>query len=91
MTATDYTFAVSDLEAEPNQIEFANAGKQLHHLMAFPHRKGATLDAVKKVITEDGGGSGPLPLDFAGATRTAPSRVATCRSSNSTSSAASTR
>lgn len=71
MTATDYTFAVSDLKAEPNQIEFANAGKQLHHLMAFPHRKGATLDEVKKVFAEDGEGSGPLPLDFAGATRTA--------------------
>jgi hypothetical protein len=71
VTATDYTFAVSGLTAGTNQIEFDNAGTQPHHLMAFPYRKGATLDDVKKAFTEEGEGSGPPPLDFAGATRTA--------------------
>jgi hypothetical protein len=71
ITAKDYTFAVSGLEAGKNEIEFDNAGKQPHHLMAFPYRDGATLDDVKKVFTEEGEGSGPPPLDFAGATRTA--------------------
>jgi hypothetical protein len=71
VTATDYTFAVSGLKPGKNEIEFNNAGKQPHHLMAFPYRKGATLDEVKKLFTEEGEGSGPPPLDFAGATRTA--------------------
>jgi hypothetical protein len=71
VTAKDYTFAVSGLTAGKNEIEFENAGKQPHHLMAFPYRKGATLDEVKKFFTEEGEGSGPPPLDFAGATRTA--------------------
>jgi hypothetical protein len=70
VTAKDYTFAVSGLTAGKNEIEFENAGKQPHHLMAFPYRKGATLDEVKKFFTEEGEGSGPPPLDFAGATRT---------------------
>jgi hypothetical protein len=71
VTAKDYTFAVSGLKAGKNQIEFTNAGRQPHHLMAFPYRKGATLDEVKQVFTEEGEGSGPPPLDFAGATRSA--------------------
>jgi hypothetical protein len=70
VTAKDYTFAVSGLEAGRNEIEFTNAGKQPHHLMAFPYRKGATLDQAKRFFTDDGEGSGPPPLDFAGATRT---------------------
>lgn len=71
VTAKDYTFAVSGLKAGKNEIEFTNAGKQPHHLMAFPYRRGATLEEVKKVFTDEVAGSGPPPLDFAGATRTA--------------------
>ena len=71
VTARDYTFAVSGLKAGNSEIEFENAGKQPHHLMAFPYRKGATLDEVRKFFTEEGEGSAPPPLDFAGATRTA--------------------
>jgi len=71
ITAKDYAFAVSGLKAGKNEIEFANAGKQPHHLMAFPYRTGATLNDVKTFFTEEGNGSGPPPLDFAGATRTA--------------------
>lgn len=70
VTAKDYTFAVSGLKAGENEIEFQNAGKQPHHLMAFPYRKGATLDEVQRFFTQEGEGSGPPPLDFAGATRT---------------------
>jgi hypothetical protein len=71
ITAEDYTFAVSGLKAGRNEIEFDNAGKQPHHLMAFPYRRGATLSEVRKVFTEEGEGAGPPPLDFAGASRTA--------------------
>jgi hypothetical protein len=70
VTAKDYTFAVSDLKAGKNEIAFENAGKQPHHLMAFPYRKGATLDEARTFLTEEGEGSVPPPLDFAGTTRT---------------------
>lgn len=71
ITAKDYTFAVSGLKAGKNEIDFENDGKQPHHLIAFPYRKGATLDEAKRFLTEEGEGSGPPPLDFAGTTRTA--------------------
>ncbi len=71
VTAKEYTFAASGLKAGRNEIEFENAGKQPHHLLAFPYREGATLDEARKFLTEEGEASGPPPLDFAGATRTA--------------------
>jgi hypothetical protein len=71
VTAKDYTFVAGGLKAGKNEIAFKNAGKQPHHLIAFPYRKGATLDEARRFLTEEGDGSGPPPLDFAGATRTA--------------------
>lgn len=48
ITAKEYTFTVRGLKAGRNQIAFENAGKEPHHLIAFPYRKGATLAEVKK-------------------------------------------
>ncbi len=48
ITAKEYTFTVRGLKAGTNRIEFENAGKEPHHLIAFPYRKGATLADVKK-------------------------------------------
>ena len=60
-----YTFTASGLTAGKTRIEFDNAGKELHHLIAFPFRKGATLADVKKAFMEERGeSSGPPPLDF---------------------------
>lgn len=60
-----YRFTASGLKAGRNQVEFDNAGKELHHLIAFPYRKGATLADVKKAFKEEEGeSSGPPPLDF---------------------------
>ncbi len=72
MTARDYTFTSRGLKAGRNRIEFDNAGKELHHLIAFPYRKAATLADVKKAFKEEEGeSSGPPPLDFEGGTGTA--------------------
>ena len=72
VTARDYTFSASGLKAGTNDIEFDNAGKELHHLIAFPYRKGAKLADVKKAFMEERGeSSGPPPLDFEGGSGTA--------------------
>jgi len=71
VTAEDYSFTTSGLKAGRNNIEFDNTGKELHHMIAFPYRKGATLAAVKKVFEEEGRPSGPPPVDFDGIVATA--------------------
>jgi hypothetical protein len=70
VTARDYAFDVSELADGRVRIAFRNAGTEPHHVVAFPYREGATLDAVKTFFTEEGEPSGPPPVDFAGATRT---------------------
>ncbi len=64
ITATEYDFTASGLEAGKNEVEFDNAGEDLHHVIAFPYAEGADLAAVKKVFMEEGEPSGPPPLDF---------------------------
>ncbi len=72
VTATDYSFSAQGLKPGMNQIEFDNAGKELHHLIAFPYRKRASLADVKKAfMEEEGEASGPPPLDFEGGVGTA--------------------
>jgi hypothetical protein len=71
VTTREYAFATSGLEAGPNRVAIRNAGKEPHHVLAFPYRKGATLDEVRTFFTQEGESSGPPPVDFAGATRTA--------------------
>jgi hypothetical protein len=72
LTTREYSFASHGLEAGPNRVAFRNAGKEPHHVLAFPYGKGATFDQVRTFFTqEEGEISGPPPVDFAGATRTA--------------------
>ena len=72
VTAKDYTFTASGLKPGRNRIEFDNAGKELHHLIAFPYRKGTTLADVKKAFREqEEEASGPPPVDFEGGAGTA--------------------
>ncbi len=71
ITATEYSFTADGLKAGKNEVEFDNAGTDLHHVIAFPYAEGADFAAVKKVFTEEGEPSGPPPLDFEGITGTA--------------------
>jgi hypothetical protein len=71
ITATEYSFTADGLKAGKNEVEFDNAGKDLHHVIAFPYAEGADFAAVKKVFSEMGEPSGPPPLDFEGITASA--------------------
>ena len=64
ITATDYTFTSSGLRAGRNLVEFDNAGEEIHHVIAFPYRKGTRLAAVKKLFKQQREPSGPPPVDF---------------------------
>lgn len=64
ITAKEYGFETSGLKAGTNEITFENAGKELHHVLAVPYAKGATLAEVKKFATSDEQPSGPPPVDF---------------------------
>jgi hypothetical protein len=67
ISATEYSFKVSGLKPGRNTIEFDNTGKELHHALAFPYRKGATLAEVRKAFKKNG----EPPLDFEKAQGTA--------------------
>jgi len=71
ITATEYSFTASGLKAGKNEVEFDNAGKELHHVIAFPYAEGADFAAVKKAFSEMGEPSGPPPVDFEGITASA--------------------
>lgn len=71
VTAEDYTFRTTGLKAGKNDIEFDNAGRELHHLIAFQYRKGVDLADVKKAFSREGESSGPPPVDFESAVGTA--------------------
>ena len=66
ITASEYKFSASGLKAGTNEIEFDNAGRELHHVIAFPYTKGSTLAKIKKAFKEEEEGppSGPPPVDF---------------------------
>jgi len=70
ITAKEYGFETSGLKAGKNEITFENAGKELHHVLAVPFAKGATLAQVKKFATSDEEPSGPPPVDFESAAGT---------------------
>jgi plastocyanin len=64
ISAFDYGFNSSDLKAGNNTVEFANNGKQLHHVIAFPLLPGKTLAQAKTFLTSEDA-KGQPPVDFA--------------------------
>lgn len=70
--ADTYTITASGLTPGKNTVEFTNDGRELHHVIAFPYNKGTTLADVKRTFKEqEGGPSGPPPVDFEGGVGTA--------------------
>lgn len=69
VTATDdgkeeYGFEFKGLKAGTNLVRFENTGKELHHALFFPLRKGATIkDAIAAFASEEEP-KGPPPVDF---------------------------
>jgi len=64
VTAEEYSFETEGLEPGVNRILFDNAGKELHHLIAFPYAEGATFEQVKEAFASDEAPQGPPPVDF---------------------------
>jgi len=55
VTAEDYSFEASGLQAGDNQISFENAGEEPHHILALPIVPGSTIeDAERFLKTEKG-------------------------------------
>jgi len=60
----EYAFKTEGLKAGTHRVTFSNAGREPHHVVAFPFQKGATLDQVKKSFVSEGPPKGPPPVDF---------------------------
>ena len=65
--ARDYSFTASGLKPGKNTIEFANVGKELHHVIAALIKPGSTIADVRKSLQEE---QGEPPLDFENAAST---------------------
>jgi plastocyanin len=63
ISAFDYGFNTSGLKAGSNTVEFANNGKQLHHVIALPMLPGKTLAQAKAFLTSEDA-KGEPPVDF---------------------------
>jgi plastocyanin len=61
--AYEYGFRASGLTVGKNTVEFSNIGKEPHHMIAVPYKRGATLAQVRKAFQQGEGGAEP-PLDF---------------------------
>jgi plastocyanin len=59
--ARDYSFTASGLKPGKNTIEFANVGRELHHVIAARIRPGATIAEVRESFQQE---QGEPPLDF---------------------------
>lgn len=71
ITAKDFSFDVSGITAGTNRLTFENAGEQLHHVIAMPLAKGATIEQAEKFFTSEGEPDGPPPVDFENGVNTA--------------------
>jgi len=71
ITAEDFSFKTAGIKAGKNTLTFENDGEQLHHVIAVPYAKGATLDQVKKAFTSEEEPQGPPPVDFENGVSTA--------------------
>jgi hypothetical protein len=64
IVAREYSFTATNLKAGHNQVEFENAGKELHHVIAFPYIGDATEADVKKAFKSNQPPKGKPPVDF---------------------------
>jgi uncharacterized cupredoxin-like copper-binding protein len=71
ITAEDFSFEAEGIKAGKNTLTFENDGEQLHHVIAMPFAKGATLADVKKAFTSEEEPQGPPPVDFEAGVATA--------------------
>jgi hypothetical protein len=71
ITAKEYGFDIKGLKAGTQQVTFANAGSQAHHVRMAPFNKGATLTRIKEFITTDDPPTGAPPTALAIAPGTA--------------------
>jgi plastocyanin len=61
--AYEYGFRASGLTVGKNTIKFSNIGKEPHHVIAVPYKRGATLAEVRNAFGRDQESAEP-PLDF---------------------------
>ena len=71
VTAADYRFDIAGLKAGENTFTFENAGKNLHHALAFPIAEGKTFADAQTFLTTEGEPTGPPPVDFENSVGTA--------------------
>lgn len=64
IVANEYSFEATGLKAGKNEVTFENAGKELHHTIAVPLNKGATLADATKAFGSEEEPAGPPPVDF---------------------------
>lgn len=64
IVAREYSFTATNLKSGHNQVEFDNAGKELHHVIAFPYNGDATEADVLKAFKSNGPPKGKPPVDF---------------------------
>lgn len=71
ITARDYSFDTAGIKPGTNRLTFENAGKELHHVIAFPINEGFTIGDARKAFASEEEPEGPPPVDFEGFVGTA--------------------
>jgi|SRR5215218_279414 len=64
ITADEYSFDTSGFKPGKNRFTFENAGKELHHVIAFPINEGSSFADVKKLFASNKEPKGPPAVDF---------------------------
>jgi hypothetical protein len=64
IVADEYSFKTTGLTAGRSTVAFDNAGRELHHALAFPIVGKATLADVGAFFKSGGESGGPPPVDF---------------------------
>jgi plastocyanin len=64
ITAKDFTFETAGIKPGVNRLLFENTGKELHHVIAMPLNKGATIEDAEKAFASEEEPQGPPPVDF---------------------------
>ena len=58
--AAEYSFSAAGLVSGSNRVLFDNTGKEPHHLVAAPIKRGSTIEDVRKAIEDE---EGEPPID----------------------------